>query len=247
MLRSRSAALQPVSCRNGSGISTPDRSRMWRPTSWLRRNAEVGSVSLVTSSTRPPHFLRRSLSALCQLHSAQMVTSAFSSSNSIMRAVARLGAERFPIYGRGAYQSSRIDGFRGGGDGAGAGRAQRATGSSTTIANSAAPTVVQRQRQHCPLPSRARARRRRFQRARRQTDLHRPARRRCGCWPTSTVLFRGIGVGSFGGGRWRSRRSAPMLDVGFARVGAAAMVPAPVERSELPGHRQRSQIPQHRQ
>ena len=25
------------------------------------------------------------------------------------------------------------------------------------------------------------------------------------------------------------------------------MVPAPVERSELPGHRQRSQIPQHRQ
>ena len=32
---------------------------------------------------------------------------------------------------------------RGGGDGAGAGRAQRATGSSPTIANSAAPTVVQ--------------------------------------------------------------------------------------------------------
>jgi enoyl-CoA hydratase/carnithine racemase len=32
-------------------------------------------------------------------------------SNSIMRAVARLGAERFPIYGRSAYESSRIDGF----------------------------------------------------------------------------------------------------------------------------------------
>jgi glutathione S-transferase len=32
-------------------------------------------------------------------------------SNSIMRAVARLGAERFPLYGRGAYESSRIDGF----------------------------------------------------------------------------------------------------------------------------------------
>src|SRR3984957_14684865 len=31
-------------------------------------------------------------------------------SNSIMRAVARLGAERFPIYGRSAYESSRIDG-----------------------------------------------------------------------------------------------------------------------------------------
>jgi glutathione S-transferase len=32
-------------------------------------------------------------------------------SNSIMRAVARLGAERFPVYGRDAYESSRIDGF----------------------------------------------------------------------------------------------------------------------------------------
>src|SRR6476620_7439090 len=32
-------------------------------------------------------------------------------SNSIMRAVARLGAERFPVYGRNAYESSRIDGF----------------------------------------------------------------------------------------------------------------------------------------
>ena len=55
------------------------------------------------------------------------------------------------------------------------------------------------------------ARRRRFQRALTPTDLHRPARRRCGCWPTSTVLFRGIGVGSFGAGRWRSgdrRRSS---------------------------------------
>jgi glutathione S-transferase len=32
-------------------------------------------------------------------------------SNSIMRAVARLGQERFPLYGRGVYESSRIDGF----------------------------------------------------------------------------------------------------------------------------------------
>jgi elongation factor 1-gamma len=32
-------------------------------------------------------------------------------SNSIMRAVARLGRERFPLYGRGAYESSRIDSF----------------------------------------------------------------------------------------------------------------------------------------
>ena len=32
-------------------------------------------------------------------------------SNSIMRAVARLGRERFPVYGRNAYESSRIDSF----------------------------------------------------------------------------------------------------------------------------------------
>src|SRR6476659_4011670 len=32
-------------------------------------------------------------------------------SNSIMRAVARLGAERFPVYGRNVYESSRVDAF----------------------------------------------------------------------------------------------------------------------------------------
>src|ERR1700751_4948546 len=32
-------------------------------------------------------------------------------SNSIMRAVARLGADRFPVYGRNPYESSRIDAF----------------------------------------------------------------------------------------------------------------------------------------
>jgi elongation factor 1-gamma len=32
-------------------------------------------------------------------------------SNSIMRAVARLGQDRFPVYGRNAYEASRIDGF----------------------------------------------------------------------------------------------------------------------------------------
>jgi glutathione S-transferase len=32
-------------------------------------------------------------------------------SNSIMRAVARLGEKRFPLYGRDAYEASRIDGF----------------------------------------------------------------------------------------------------------------------------------------
>ena len=41
-------------------------------------------------------------------------------------------------------------------------------------------------------------------------------------------------------------RSAPMLTAASPDR-AAAMVPAPVKRSELPGHRQRSQIPQHQQ
>jgi hypothetical protein len=30
-----------------------------------------------------------------------------------MRAVARLGAERFPVYGRNVYESSRVDAFLG--------------------------------------------------------------------------------------------------------------------------------------
>ena len=60
----------------------------------------------------------------------------------------------------------------------------------------------------CPL---ARARRAgRFQRALTPTDLHRPARRRCGWWPTSTVLFSGSCCWQIGGGRWSSG-SAPML------------------------------------
>ena len=89
------------------------------------------------------------------------------------------------------------------------------------------------------LPSRARARRRRFQRALRQTDLHRPARRRCGCWPTSTFLFSGIVVRRFRRRTMELGRSAPML-MSASPGRAAAMVPAPVERSQLPGHRQRS-------
>ena len=44
--------------------------------------------------------------------------------------------------GRSAPMLTAASPGRGGGDGAGAGRAQRATGSSATIANSAAPTVV---------------------------------------------------------------------------------------------------------
>ena len=146
----------------------------------------------------------------------------------------------------------------GGGDGAGAGRAQPATGSSATIANSAAPTVValsprslsaaaaaDRKDQRnlaalteLSLPSRARARRRRFQRALTPTDLHRPARRRCGCWPTSTVLLLAELLLADSAADAGARAIGADADVGFAWSGPAAMVPAPIERSQLPGHRQ---------
>ena len=58
----------------------------------------------------------------------------------------------------------------------------------------------------------------RFQRALTPTDLHRPVGRRCGCWPTSTVLFSGICC-------WQIRRQTLALgigadaDVGFAWSG----------------------------
>ena len=123
------------------------------------------------------------------------------------------------------------------GDGAGAGRGQRGTGSSPTIAKFCS-TDSGRQRHPFSLPPRARARRRQFQRALTQTDLHRPAGRRCGCWPTSTFLFSGIVVRRFGGDDG-ARAIGADADVGFAGR-AAAMVPAPVEGSEVPGHRQRS-------
>src|SRR5215813_11481 len=58
-------------------------------------------------------------SAFLDAHPFGAVPAAFSpdgktgifESNSIMRAVARLGQERFPLYGRSVYESSRIDGF----------------------------------------------------------------------------------------------------------------------------------------
>ena len=115
-----------------------------------------------------------------------------------------------------------------GGDGAGADRAQPATGSSTTAALSVgrSPALSQRRgrcgsersaefgsvnRLSCP---HARARRRRFQRALTPTDLHRPAGRRCGCWPTSTFLFRGICCSQI-------RRQTLALGIGAADVGFA--------------------------
>ena len=141
-----------------------------------------------------------------------------------------------------------------GGDGAGADRAQPATGSSTTdrkicstdsgalsrALSALRPLRIGKisgiwQRLPLSLPPRARARRRRFQCALTQTDLLGPAGRRCGCWPTSPVLFSGIVVGRFGSGRrWRSGDRGDDA----AAAAPAAMVPAPIERSQLPGHRQ---------
>ena len=79
---------------------------------------------------------------------------------------------------------------------------------------------------------------RRSSELRRQTDLHRPAGWRCGCWPTSPFRFSGL-LFADSGATMELGRSAPMLT--WASPGrAAVMVPAPVEGRELRGHRQRS-------
>src|SRR5438093_8724373 len=61
----------------------------------------------------------RKTDAFMEAHPFGTVPAAFSpdgkvgifESNSIMRAVARLGEERFPLYGDGPYEASRVDGF----------------------------------------------------------------------------------------------------------------------------------------
>src|SRR5713101_7436624 len=61
----------------------------------------------------------RKTNAFMEAHPFGTVPAAFSpdgktgifESNSIMRAVARLGESRFPLYGRDAYQASRVDSF----------------------------------------------------------------------------------------------------------------------------------------
>ena len=154
---------------------------------------------------------------------------------------------------------------RGGGDGAGAGRAQRATGSSPTIANSAAPTVVALSLARSALRSSGSERSAEFGSVNQVRCPHARAR---GGADSSALGGRPTCTGRLGGAAAAGRRRhfflAELLlaasaaddgdraigadaDVGFAGSGAAAMVPAPVERSQLPGHRQRSQIPQHRQ
>jgi len=62
----------------------------------------------------------RKTDAFMEAHPFGTVPAAFSpdgkvgifESNSIMRAVARLGEGRFPLYGRGPYEASRVDSFR---------------------------------------------------------------------------------------------------------------------------------------
>ena len=142
--------------------------------------------------------------------------------------------------GRSAPMLTSASPGRGGGDGAGAGRAQRATGSSPTIANSAAPTVVALSLARSALRSCGSERSAEFgsvdhnvcghARARggadssdvgQQTDLLDllgPAGRRCGCWPTSTVLFSGIVVGRSAADDG-ARAIGADADVGFAWSG----------------------------
>ena len=55
-------------------------------------------------------------------------------------------------------------------------------------------------------------------RALRQTDLHRPAGRRCGCWPTSPLLFSGICCSQIRG-RTMELGIGANADVGFAWSG----------------------------
>jgi glutathione S-transferase len=74
-------------------------------------NVRAGKVGFKTALHKTDAFL--------EAHPFGTVPAAFSpdgktgifESNSIMRAVARLGADRFPLYGRDAYEASRIDSF----------------------------------------------------------------------------------------------------------------------------------------
>src|SRR5947207_5533996 len=76
------------------------------------RDVRVGTVGFKGSSLRKTD-------AFMQAHPFGTVPAAFSpdgktgifESNSIMRAVARLGESRFSLYGRGPYEASRVDSF----------------------------------------------------------------------------------------------------------------------------------------
>jgi glutathione S-transferase len=76
------------------------------------RQLKVGTVGFTGKSLRKTD-------AFMEAHPFGTVPAAFSpdgktgifESNSIMRAVARLGESRFPLYGRDAYEASRVDSF----------------------------------------------------------------------------------------------------------------------------------------
>jgi elongation factor 1-gamma len=82
------------------------------PSDVLAKAASTGRIGFAQSRLHKT-------AAFLEAHPFGTVPAAFSphgrtgifESNSIMRAVARLGQERFPLYGRGAYESSRIDSF----------------------------------------------------------------------------------------------------------------------------------------
>jgi glutathione S-transferase len=74
-------------------------------------DAQTGKVGFTGTLHKTPAFM--------EAHPFGTVPAAFSpegktgifESNSIMRAVARLGEKRFPLYGRNAYEASRVDSF----------------------------------------------------------------------------------------------------------------------------------------
>lgn len=88
-----------------------------RPLTEQERSA--GGADATIGQTGFKGVVLRKTEAFLDAHPFGAVPAAFSpdgevgifESNSIMRAVARLGERRFPLYGRGAYQASRIDGF----------------------------------------------------------------------------------------------------------------------------------------
>src|SRR5215472_18095216 len=77
--------------------------------------ARAGGTAGKVGFTGPLHKTK----AFMEAHPFGTVPAAFSpdgkigifESNSIMRAVARLGERRFPLYGRDAYEASRVDSF----------------------------------------------------------------------------------------------------------------------------------------
>jgi elongation factor 1-gamma len=68
-----------------------------------------GSASATALSTRPMPFSKHNPSARSRPPSARMGAPAFSSRTA--SCAPWLGQDRFPLYGRNAYEASRIDGF----------------------------------------------------------------------------------------------------------------------------------------